>query len=236
MLPVPQAGHQVILQCESDPGAQQVRMRSSPHACVRLVQGVLRRMRRAVRRKGTRQRPPTRSHGARRPLYAAQLLRSATARAAWRANASMECAPRDAAPHVVMCATMQVLRRALPGILLEPDVCALRALPEVRARASIAPCDLAWPHARTCGRMHTRWAACERARGTWACRCFDAQHVSPPPPMQGTDLLVAAPPAPECGPRTGGATTAEPQASGRRGPETCDHITAASVGRMCLLT
>jgi len=30
----------------------------------------------------------------------------------------------------------QVLRQAFPGVLLEPDVCALRALPEVRAMSS----------------------------------------------------------------------------------------------------
>jgi hypothetical protein len=147
----PQAGHEIILQCECDPGAQQVRARPTQLT----------------------PRPP--GHRWCRPRAGPTAARIA---AAWRHNQghaaglAVTCGQDPPAhahrPHCCCSRARtgpvpprwqphQVLKRAFPGVLLVPDICGLESLPQVRwcvapaigsAQSALGHCCQGWPALR----------------------------------------------------------------------------------------
>ena len=101
----------------------------------------------------------------------------------------------------------QVLRKAFPGVLLEPDICALRVLPEVRLQqASCGPYrQLLSPKALFCeGTLYLSVSL------SGLCQPPLSPDVPTSPAQrlghgQGTELLAAAPPSAQSAGRSSGA-------------------------------
>jgi hypothetical protein len=140
--------------------------------------------------------------------------------------------PRPIPPNpVVHDRAAQVLRKAFPGVLLEPDVCGLRALPEVGPMGPTKPC-LDLHNKRTeglltaapmAGRRHA-----QRRPRPHRPTIQSASRV----PVQGTEVLAAAPPSGAAAPRAGGKAGVDAHVSF---PTTCDALLTTRLSSFCAL-